>query len=99
MSDNNKVPVLCLASSEVLVLRYFLSFFSIDVKLMSEYFSELNEWDLRIQKVRVIVLLPKCSASALCNPVEFILNENGGRAMHDFTFETFSFPLWQLGEH
>ncbi|XP_018949796.1 putative methyltransferase NSUN7 [Cyprinus carpio] len=52
-----------------------------NVKLMSEYFSELNEWDLRIQKVRVIVLLPKCSASALCNPVEFILNENGDRGL------------------
>ncbi|XP_026059780.1 putative methyltransferase NSUN7 [Carassius auratus] len=52
-----------------------------NVKLMSEYFSELNEWDLRIQKVRVIVLLPKCSASALCNPVEFILNESGDRGL------------------
>jgi len=52
---------------------------------MSEYFNELNDWDMRIQKVRVIVLLPQCSASALCNPVEFILNENGGTAanMHD----------------
>ncbi|XP_051766687.1 putative methyltransferase NSUN7 [Ctenopharyngodon idella] len=52
-----------------------------NVKLMSEYFNELNEWDLRIQKVRVIVLLPQCSASALCNPVEFILNENGDRGL------------------
>ncbi|XP_067297885.1 putative methyltransferase NSUN7 isoform X2 [Pseudorasbora parva] len=52
-----------------------------NVKLMSENFKELNEWDLRIQKVRVIVLLPQCSASALCNPVEFILNENGDRGL------------------
>ncbi|KAK7166444.1 hypothetical protein R3I93_006270 [Phoxinus phoxinus] len=52
-----------------------------NVKLMSEYFNELNEWDVRIQKVRVIVLLPRCSASALCNPVEFILNENGDRGL------------------
>ncbi|KAL1282515.1 hypothetical protein QQF64_001318 [Cirrhinus molitorella] len=52
-----------------------------NVKLMSEYFSELNEWDLRIQKVRVVVLLPKCSASALCNPVEFILSESGDREL------------------
>ncbi|XP_056112867.1 putative methyltransferase NSUN7 [Rhinichthys klamathensis goyatoka] len=52
-----------------------------NVKLMSEYFNELNEWDMRIQKVRVIVLLPRCSVSALCNPVEFILNENGDRGL------------------
>lgn len=65
---------------------------------MSEYFNELNEYDLRIQKVRVIVLLPQCSASALSSPVEFILNENGGTAtiMHDLTFETFSFSLWAV---
>ncbi|XP_073698757.1 putative methyltransferase NSUN7 [Garra rufa] len=52
-----------------------------NVKLMSEYFNELNEWDLRIQKVRVVVLLPKCSASALCNPVEFMLSESGDREL------------------
>lgn len=85
-------------NSEVLILRYSV-FFSIDVKLMSECFSELNEWDVRIQKVRVVVLLPKCSVSALCNPIEFILSESGGRAMRDFTFETFCFSLWQLGDH
>ncbi|XP_077060689.1 putative methyltransferase NSUN7 [Siphateles boraxobius] len=62
-----------------------------NVKLMSEYFNELNEWDMRIQKVRVIVLLPRCSASALCNPVEFILNENGDRGLlHDLSKGTIS---------
>nr|XP_055061517.1 putative methyltransferase NSUN7 [Misgurnus anguillicaudatus] len=52
-----------------------------NVKLMPDDFHELNEWDSRIQKVQVIVLLPQCSASALCNPVEFILNENGDRGL------------------
>ncbi|XP_056316381.1 putative methyltransferase NSUN7 [Danio aesculapii] len=52
-----------------------------NVKLMSEFFSELNDWDVRIQKVRVIVLLPKCSSSALCNPVDFIIKENGDRGL------------------
>ncbi|KAI2668616.1 hypothetical protein H4Q32_005373 [Labeo rohita] len=52
-----------------------------NVKLMSECFSELNEWDVRIQKVRVVVLLPKCSVSALCNPIEFILSESGDREL------------------
>lgn len=79
MSAYHIVPFLRLASSEALKLGCFLSF-CIDVKLMSEYFNELSEWDMRIQKVRVIVLLPRCSASALCNPVEFILKENGGTA-------------------
>ncbi|XP_051558204.1 putative methyltransferase NSUN7 [Myxocyprinus asiaticus] len=52
-----------------------------NVKLLSNDFTELNEWDLRIQKVRVILVLPQCSASALCNPVEFILNESGDKEL------------------
>ncbi|XP_043103799.1 putative methyltransferase NSUN7 [Puntigrus tetrazona] len=52
-----------------------------NVKLMPECFGELNESDLRFQKVRLIVLLPRCSVSALCNPVEFILDESGDRGL------------------
>ncbi|XP_056589704.1 putative methyltransferase NSUN7 [Triplophysa dalaica] len=52
-----------------------------NIKLLSDDFNELNEWDSRIQKVRVIVVLPQCSASALCNPVEFLLNESGDRGL------------------
>ncbi|XP_051983582.1 putative methyltransferase NSUN7 [Xyrauchen texanus] len=52
-----------------------------NVKLLSDDFTELHELDLRIQKVRVILVLPQCSASSLCNPVEFILNESGDKEL------------------
>ncbi|KAI7811242.1 putative methyltransferase NSUN7 [Triplophysa rosa] len=52
-----------------------------NIKLLSDDFNDLNEWDSCIQKIRVIVVLPQCSASALCNPVEFILNESGDRGL------------------
>uniref|UniRef100_A0A3B4ZWN7 NOP2/Sun RNA methyltransferase family member 7 n=1 Tax=Stegastes partitus TaxID=144197 RepID=A0A3B4ZWN7_9TELE len=49
-----------------------------NVKLILEVFQSLDGGDKRLQKVRVILLTPKCSMSAVSNPVEFILQENGG---------------------
>ncbi|XP_008291378.1 putative methyltransferase NSUN7 [Stegastes partitus] len=48
-----------------------------NVKLILEVFQSLDGGDKRLQKVRVILLTPKCSMSAVSNPVEFILQENG----------------------
>ncbi|XP_041800623.1 putative methyltransferase NSUN7 [Chelmon rostratus] len=49
-----------------------------NVKLIPEDFQSLDKWgDKRLQKVRIILLTPKCSVSAVSNPVEFILQENG----------------------
>uniref|UniRef100_A0A8C6K7V3 NOP2/Sun domain family, member 7 n=1 Tax=Nothobranchius furzeri TaxID=105023 RepID=A0A8C6K7V3_NOTFU len=48
-----------------------------NVKLMQEDFQSLDRGDKRLQKVRVILLIPRCSVSAVSNPVEFILQENG----------------------
>uniref|UniRef100_A0A3Q1GQF3 NOP2/Sun RNA methyltransferase family member 7 n=1 Tax=Acanthochromis polyacanthus TaxID=80966 RepID=A0A3Q1GQF3_9TELE len=48
-----------------------------NVKLILEVFQSLDGGDKRLQKVRVILLTPKCSVSAVSNPVEFILQENG----------------------
>ncbi|XP_036372508.1 putative methyltransferase NSUN7 [Megalops cyprinoides] len=48
-----------------------------NVKLLAESFLEMDEWDAHMQKVRVVLLMPQCSASALSNPVEYILSENG----------------------
>ncbi|XP_035524639.1 putative methyltransferase NSUN7 isoform X1 [Morone saxatilis] len=48
-----------------------------NVKLIPEDFQSLDGSDKRLQKVRVILLTPKCSVSAVSNPVEFILQENG----------------------
>ncbi|XP_059201713.1 putative methyltransferase NSUN7 [Centropristis striata] len=48
-----------------------------NVKLIPEVFQSLDGSDKRLQEVRVILLTPKCSVSAVSNPVEFILQENG----------------------
>ncbi|KAM9375999.1 putative methyltransferase NSUN7 [Pholidichthys leucotaenia] len=48
-----------------------------NVKLIPEVFQALNRGEKWLQNVRVILLTPKCSVSAVCNPVEFILQENG----------------------
>ncbi|XP_036439293.1 putative methyltransferase NSUN7 [Colossoma macropomum] len=52
-----------------------------NVQFLSDEFAELNEWDSRIQTVRVILLLPRCTASGLSNPVEHILHEDGDREL------------------
>ncbi|KAL7395569.1 hypothetical protein ABVT39_019442 [Epinephelus coioides] len=48
-----------------------------NVKLIPEVFQSLDGSDKRLQRVRVILLMPKCSVSAVSNLVEFILQENG----------------------
>uniref|UniRef100_A0A8C8C7L0 SAM-dependent MTase RsmB/NOP-type domain-containing protein n=1 Tax=Oncorhynchus tshawytscha TaxID=74940 RepID=A0A8C8C7L0_ONCTS len=48
-----------------------------NVKLIPMSFLSLDPCDLRLQRVRVILLTPQCSVSAVSNPVEFILQENG----------------------
>ncbi|XP_029020346.1 putative methyltransferase NSUN7 isoform X2 [Betta splendens] len=48
-----------------------------NVTLITEDFQSLNSDDKWLQKVRVILLTPKCSLSAVSNPVEFIVRENG----------------------
>ncbi|KAM6923465.1 putative methyltransferase NSUN7 [Xenentodon cancila] len=47
-----------------------------NVKLMLEDFHSLDSGDKRLQKVRVILLIPRCSMSAVNNPVDFMLQEN-----------------------
>uniref|UniRef100_A0A672YMQ9 NOP2/Sun RNA methyltransferase family member 7 n=1 Tax=Sphaeramia orbicularis TaxID=375764 RepID=A0A672YMQ9_9TELE len=48
-----------------------------NVKLMLQNFQSLDYGDKRLRKVCVVLLTPKCSVSAISNPVEFILQENG----------------------
>ncbi|XP_030621246.1 putative methyltransferase NSUN7 [Chanos chanos] len=48
-----------------------------NVKLITDCFGSLDVCDPRLQKVRLILLMPQCSVSAVCNPVEYILQENG----------------------
>ncbi|XP_067455276.1 putative methyltransferase NSUN7 [Thunnus thynnus] len=48
-----------------------------NVKLIPKVFQSLDSDDKQLENVRVILLTPKCSVSAISNPVEFILQENG----------------------
>ncbi|KAL0974087.1 hypothetical protein UPYG_G00215230 [Umbra pygmaea] len=50
-----------------------------NVKLIPQSFLSLDPCDPRLQHVRLILLTPQCSLSAVSNPVEFILHENGDR--------------------
>lgn len=53
----------------------------LDVKLINEVFQSLTSGDKRLAKVRLILLTPNCSLSAVSNPLEFILQENRGTFM------------------
>uniref|UniRef100_A0A8C4X4Z6 NOP2/Sun RNA methyltransferase family member 7 n=1 Tax=Erpetoichthys calabaricus TaxID=27687 RepID=A0A8C4X4Z6_ERPCA len=48
-----------------------------NIKLLPENFKDIEPTDSRLQKVKIILLLPQCSESGVSNPVEFILNEKG----------------------
>ena len=51
---------------------------STDVRVLSEDFRGLDQWDSRFQRLKVILILPQCSSSALHDPVETLLSEHGG---------------------
>ncbi|KAM8808134.1 putative methyltransferase NSUN7 [Eudromia elegans] len=48
-----------------------------NILLLHEDFTEIGPTDQRLQKAKVILLLPQCSGVGVGNPVEFILNEHG----------------------
>ncbi|XP_056227258.1 putative methyltransferase NSUN7 [Seriola aureovittata] len=48
-----------------------------NVRVLSEAFCSLNEWDATVQRLKVIIVLPQCSSSALNNPVPTIHSEHG----------------------
>ncbi|XP_026798992.3 putative methyltransferase NSUN7 [Pangasianodon hypophthalmus] len=57
-----------------------------NVRLLSEQFAELSESDSRLQKVGVVLVLPRCTASALTDPIAHIINEDGDRKLlHDLS--------------
>ncbi|KAM4807657.1 putative methyltransferase NSUN7 [Rhinophrynus dorsalis] len=57
-----------------------------NVKLLKERFTDIDPHDPRLQKARVILLLPQCSGSGVCDPVEFVLYEYGDIALlQDFS--------------
>lgn len=61
---------------------------STDVKLIPQDFQLLDCGDWRLQRLRIILLTPNCSLSAVSNPVERILQENRGIAICAHSFCT-----------
>ncbi|XP_069320939.1 putative methyltransferase NSUN7 [Eulemur rufifrons] len=49
-----------------------------NVEILHEAFVNIESKDHRLQKVKVILLLPRCSGLGVSNPVEFILHEHEG---------------------
>ncbi|XP_039700998.1 putative methyltransferase NSUN7 isoform X3 [Pteropus medius] len=47
-----------------------------NIEILHETFLNIESKDIRLQKVKVILLLPRCSGLGVSNPVEFILNEH-----------------------
>ncbi|KAG8516531.1 putative methyltransferase NSUN7 [Galemys pyrenaicus] len=47
-----------------------------NIEILHETFLNIESKDLKLQKVKVILLLPRCSGLGVSNPVEFILNEH-----------------------
>ncbi|KFW73053.1 Putative methyltransferase NSUN7, partial [Pygoscelis adeliae] len=48
-----------------------------NIQLLHEDFTEIGPTDPRLQKAKVLLLLPQCSGLAVGNPIDFILNEHG----------------------
>nr|XP_033802787.1 putative methyltransferase NSUN7 isoform X2 [Geotrypetes seraphini] len=47
-----------------------------NIKLLHENFMDIDPTDHRLQKAKIILLLPMCSGSGVSDPVEFILSEH-----------------------
>nr|XP_039324457.1 putative methyltransferase NSUN7 [Saimiri boliviensis boliviensis] len=47
-----------------------------NIEILRELLINIESKDHRLQKVKVILLLPRCSGLGVSNPVEFILNEH-----------------------
>ncbi|XP_041837880.1 putative methyltransferase NSUN7 [Melanotaenia boesemani] len=48
-----------------------------NVRVLSEAFCSLDEWNAAVQRLKVIIVLPQCSSSALNDPVATMLSEHG----------------------
>ncbi|XP_047656809.1 putative methyltransferase NSUN7 isoform X2 [Tachysurus fulvidraco] len=61
-----------------------------NVKLLPEALHTLNACDTRLQKVQLILLTPQCSLSAVSNPVDYLLQENGVPGVRVVVYSTCS---------
>ncbi|KAE8629439.1 hypothetical protein XENTR_v10000488 [Xenopus tropicalis] len=57
-----------------------------NIKLLKESFTDLDPSDPRLQKAKVILLLPQSSGSGVSDPVQFVLNQHGDTSLlQDFS--------------
>ncbi|XP_068870335.1 putative methyltransferase NSUN7 [Aphelocoma coerulescens] len=60
-----------------------------NIQLLHEDFTELEPTDRRLEKAKVILLLPQCSGLGVGNPMEFILSENRDAGLLQDLFQGF----------
>ncbi|KAM4674959.1 putative methyltransferase NSUN7 [Amazona ochrocephala] len=66
------------SSEEAAELRNFFSHMECtNIQLLHEDFTEIGPTDPKLQKAKVILLLPQCSGLGAGDPIDFILNEHG----------------------
>ncbi|XP_069600657.1 putative methyltransferase NSUN7 [Ranitomeya imitator] len=52
-----------------------------NIKILKENFTHIESSDPRLQKAKLILLLPQCSGSGISDPVEFIIHEHGDTSL------------------
>ena len=62
---------------KIFTMYLFLSL--LDITIIPDDFDSIYPDDIRVKTVKVVVMMPKCSRSAVTNIVDFILTEGNGR--------------------
>lgn len=78
MNNNKSIQLHTVLRFLINVFTLIFGFFLQDIEILHETFLNIESKDHRLQKVKVILLLPRCSGLGVSNPVEFILNEHEG---------------------
>ncbi|KAM4707457.1 putative methyltransferase NSUN7 [Discoglossus pictus] len=73
-------------SREGELLELFKNMECKNIKLLKQSFTDIDPNDHKLQKAKIILLVPHCSGSGVSDPVEFILNELGDTGLlQDFS--------------
>ncbi|MBN3271831.1 NSUN7 methyltransferase, partial [Polyodon spathula] len=75
--NTSKIFVCGVKSQQEQLQHLFTQMHCKNIKLIPDTFTDIEPTDARLQKAKIILLLPQCTVSGVSNPVEFILNENG----------------------
>ncbi|KAM9578914.1 putative methyltransferase NSUN7 isoform 2-T5 [Guaruba guarouba] len=79
------------SSEEAAELRNFFSHMECtNIQLLHEDFTEIGPTDPKLQKAKVILLLPQCSGLGAGDPIDFILNEHGVKEVQAIVYCTCS---------